>query len=113
MRPATAGVKIVASAPVSRSRVTGTPLADRVTIGALRRVATVVSPKRTVPQPLAAATGNSPAHAGAADIRAVVTIAPLMHRFMREEVTFGAAQRKKSNITASRLSRVGSRRACL
>src|SRR5271167_1298672 len=96
IRWATTGVKIVPSAPVSITRVTGTPLADKVTIGALRRVATVVSPNRTVPQPPAAATGCSAAYR-AADTSKVVTIAPLSHRFMGQEVTFGAALYKESN----------------
>src|ERR1700720_3475642 len=52
-RLAAAGVRIVHSAPVSSSRVTGAPLATRVTMGALRRVATVISPTRLVPQPTA------------------------------------------------------------
>src|SRR5690348_150312 len=52
-RLAAAGVRIVHSAPVSSSNVTGAPLATRVTIGALRRVATVISPTRLVPQPTA------------------------------------------------------------
>src|SRR5690348_2084397 len=52
-RLAAAGVRIVHSAPVSSSRVTGAPLATRVTIGALRRVATVISPTRLVPHPTA------------------------------------------------------------
>src|SRR6516225_3575958 len=95
------GVKIVPSAPVSRTSVTGIPLADKVTIGALRRVATVVSPKRTAAQlPPAAATGCWAAYP-AADTSAVATIAPLSHRFMGEEVTFGAALCKEGNITVS------------
>src|SRR5271169_4781311 len=52
-RLAAAGVRIVHSAPVSSSKVTGAPLAMRVTIGALCRVATVISPTRLVPQPTA------------------------------------------------------------
>src|SRR5271155_2639470 len=52
-RLAAAGVRIVHSAPVSSSRVSGAPLATSVTIGALRSVATVISPIRLVPQPTA------------------------------------------------------------
>src|SRR5208282_1787233 len=104
-----AGVKIVPSAPVSRTSVTGIPLADKVTIGALRRVATVVSPKRTAAQPPAAATGCW----AAPDTSAIVTIAPLSHRFIGEEVTFGAALCKESNITVSSLLSIATLRACL
>src|ERR1700757_1338296 len=96
MRPATAGVRIVVSAPLSRSRVTGAPLADTVTMGALRRVATVVSPSRTVPQGLgASATKTVPAPPDpvgeccislsatpASDASAVAKVAPLSHRYM-------------------------------
>ena len=98
---------------MSRTSVTGIPLANNVTIGALRRVATVVSPKRTAAQPLpAAATGCWPAYP-AADTSAVVTIAPLNHRFMREEVRFGAALCKESSdITVSSLSGSAILRAC-
>ena len=113
IRWATAGVKIVPSAPVSRTSVTGIPLADKVTIGALRRVATVVSPKRTAVQPLpAAATGCWRAYPSA-DTSAAVTIAPLSHRFIREEVSFGAALCKESSdITVNSLSGSAILRAC-
>jgi len=98
---------------VSRTSVTGIPLANNVTIGALRRVATVVSPKRTAAQPLpAAATGCWRAYP-AADTSAAVTIAPLSHRFIREEVTFGAALCKESSdITVNSMSGGATLRAC-
>src|SRR6516162_1485612 len=109
IRWAAAGVKIVPSAPVSITRVTGTPLADRVTIGALRRVATVVSPNRTAPQPPAAAIRCSAAYS-AVDRSKVVTITPPSHRVMRDQVTFGAALCKASNVT---VLNIATWRACL
>src|SRR5215831_17465650 len=56
MRWATAGVKTVVSAPVSRRRVTAAPLANKVTIGALRRVATAGSPEESAETNVAAAS---------------------------------------------------------
>ena len=94
------------------TKVTGTPFADKVTIGALRKVATAVSPNRIVPQPGAAATGCWAAYP-ATDTTAVVRIAPMDHRFMRDEVTFGATRRKKSDVSESLLSGIVPVEACL
>jgi hypothetical protein len=55
IRWAAAGVRIVEAAPVSRRRVTGFPLASKITIGVFWTVATVVSPIRFVPQRASAA----------------------------------------------------------
>src|SRR5215831_17294636 len=88
MRWATAGVKTVVSAPVSRRRVTAAPLANKVTIGALRRVATVVSPSGIAPQPpgppaaycVGAASGaGSPEESAETNVAAAS--APLNHLF--------------------------------
>src|SRR6266853_3881696 len=51
IRSATAGVRTVLSAPVSRISVTEWPLADRVTIGARFRVATMILPIGLMSQP--------------------------------------------------------------
>lgn len=55
IRWAAAGVRIVEAAPVSRKRVTGFPLASKITIGVFWTVATVVSPIRLVLQRASAA----------------------------------------------------------
>src|SRR5215831_8031925 len=100
MRWATAGVKTVVSAPVSRRRVTAAPLANKVTIGALRRVATVVSPSGIAPQPpgppaaycVGAASGaGSPEESAETNVAAAS--APLNHLFTGNPLTDWALNR--------------------
>src|SRR5580693_1230497 len=90
-RLAAAGVRIVHSAPVSSSRVTGAPLATRVTIGALRRVATVISPTRLVPQPTArvSAAAATPPSADAS--------ATAPHRIRRDRLAKNITRSMRSN----------------
>src|SRR5215469_17911462 len=96
MRWATAGVKTVVSAPVSRRRVTAAPLANKVTIGALRRVATVVSPSRIAPQPPGPSAADSTGSASAirspeeyVETNVAATSAPLSHLLTDNQLPTG------------------------
>src|SRR5215469_11604187 len=100
MRWATAGVKTVVSAPVSSRRVTAAPLANKVTIGALRSVATVVSPNRTAlqpPGPSAAYCVGAASDTGLpkkpAETSIAATSAPLSHLFTGNPLTDWALNR--------------------
>src|SRR6516165_3514398 len=100
MRCAAAGVKTVVSAPVSRRRVTAAPLANKVTIGALRSVATVVSPSRTAPQPPGPSAADGKGFANGvgsprdpAETSVAATSAPLNHLFTGNPLTDWALNR--------------------
>src|SRR5215469_6752335 len=109
MRWATAGVKTVVSAPVSRRRVTAAPLANKVTIGALRRVATVVSPSRIALHPpvpsaayciRAASAIRSPKESAETNVPA--TSAPLSHLLIDKPVhQLGVEQSHRGDISQS------------